>query len=185
MHDAAVVVTTSEAGQPRLVAHLQASPGQTYTDTALRRALRATLPDRMILRAFVEHASLPRSADGSVERSRLAPAAASSASAYAPPQTPSETMLAELWRQALGVQRVGANDNFFELGGHSLLCFQVLDGIEQATGRRISPRLLLLDSLRQVAAHLDALSAAPAPAPPPAARGGVVSRLGKFLRGPA
>ena len=30
-------------------------------------------------------------------------------------------MLAEIWCQALGVDKVGVHDNFFKLGGHSLL----------------------------------------------------------------
>ena len=35
-------------------------------------------------------------------------------------------MLAEIWAELLGVDRVGAEDNFFELGGHSLLATQLI-----------------------------------------------------------
>lgn len=41
--------------------------------------------------------------------------------AYAPPGTPVEEMLAEVWATTLNLDRVGIHDNFFKVGGHSLL----------------------------------------------------------------
>ncbi|RKH52739.1 condensation domain-containing protein, partial [Corallococcus llansteffanensis] len=45
---------------------------------------------------------------------------------YEAPRTPTETLLAGLWQQVLGVERAGITDHFFELGGHSLLATQVV-----------------------------------------------------------
>ena len=55
-----------------------------------------------------------------------------------PPQTPTETRLAELWCHHLGIGSVGIHDNFFDLGGHSLLAAQMVERIERVFGRRLA-----------------------------------------------
>ena len=80
-----------------------------------------------------------------------------------------ERLVAEIWQHALQVKQVGAHDNFFDLGGHSLLSLQVTAEIERRTGVRLSPRVLLLNSLEQVAALLPAATAPVAATPVAAA----------------
>jgi hypothetical protein len=45
---------------------------------------------------------------------------------YFAPRTPIEEVLAAIWAELLGLDRVGIHENFFELGGHSLLATQVV-----------------------------------------------------------
>lgn len=51
---------------------------------------------------------------------------AAGGAAYVAPRTPAEELVAEVWQEVLGVERVGALDEFFDLGGHSLLALRVI-----------------------------------------------------------
>jgi acyl carrier protein len=42
-----------------------------------------------------------------------------------------ETRLANIWSQALGLDKVEADDNFFGLGGHSLMALQIVSSVRE------------------------------------------------------
>lgn len=56
----------------------------------------------------------------------------------APPRTPLEQQIAEVWSEVLGVTAVGADDDFFDLGGHSLLAVELLSQVNQRVGSHLS-----------------------------------------------
>ena len=180
-----------EGGAPRLVAFFAHVPGESFTDTELRRQLRALLPEFMVPQVFIELDALPITADGSIDHSGLpAPFGSERAIEFVAPRSATEQRLAEIFTEALHVPRVGVYDNFFDLGGHSLLCFRVIERIERELGKRLSPRTLLLNSLEQVATELDGgvqkATPAPQPAPraaeEPRAQGGLFKRLQGLLK---
>jgi amino acid adenylation domain-containing protein len=51
---------------------------------------------------------------------------------YIPPKTPTEKLLADIWHEVLGIERVGLQDNFFELGGHSISAVRMISRVRQA-----------------------------------------------------
>jgi acyl carrier protein len=180
-----------EGGAPRLVAFFAHVPGQSFTDTELRRQLRALLPEFMVPQVFIELESLPITSDGAIDYAGLpAPFGSDRAIEFVAPRSATEQRLAEIFAEALRVPRVGVYDNFFDLGGHSLLCFRVIERIERELGKRLSPRTLLLNSLEQVASELDGGAQKAEPSPRPAARapeeprspGGLFKRLQGFLK---
>ena len=61
---------------------------------------------------------------------------------YVAPRTETETRLASLYTDLLGVERVGLYDSFFELGGHSLLATQLVSRLRQAFGVELPLRSL-------------------------------------------
>jgi amino acid adenylation domain-containing protein/non-ribosomal peptide synthase protein (TIGR01720 family) len=74
--------------------------------------------------------SLPVPSESERQRLQVAqPVGRSYSSPYLAPRSPIEEMLAGIWAQLLGTERVGITDNFFELGGHSLVATQVISRI--------------------------------------------------------
>jgi acyl transferase domain-containing protein/acyl carrier protein len=53
-------------------------------------------------------------------------------SVYVLPGNPTEQIIAEIWQQVLGIEKVGIHDNFFDLGGNSLLAVYVIARLRNA-----------------------------------------------------
>ncbi|WP_328491696.1 non-ribosomal peptide synthase/polyketide synthase [Streptomyces sp. NBC_00414] len=138
----AVVSVYEHAGRKRLAAHLVPVPSAAVPSASeLRAHVVAELPDYMVPAAFVTLAELPLTANGKVDRRRL-PApdwTAAGDAEYRAPRTEAERMLAGIWAELLGVERVGADANFFMLGGDSILSIQVVSRA-RAAGLALTPR---------------------------------------------
>ncbi|MHA6940169.1 non-ribosomal peptide synthetase, partial [Ralstonia pseudosolanacearum] len=133
VREAAVLAREDAPGEPRLVAYYVAEPGAAVEASALRRHMQAQLPEHMVPAAYVRLEHLPLTPNGKLDR-RALPAPAADAYArrrYVAPQGDVETMLAELWQDLLGVERVGRHDDFFELGGHSLLAMSLMARMDE------------------------------------------------------
>ncbi|MGN3967531.1 amino acid adenylation domain-containing protein, partial [Burkholderia gladioli] len=159
---AAVIAREDRPGEPRLVAYVVPQDGlredAPFDAEPLREALARALPDYMVPAAFVPLAALPLSANGKLDRRALpAPADADFArDAYAVPVGETETRLAALWAEVLGLERAGRFDHFFSQG-HSLLAVRLLARVQQAFGIEIPlVELFAAPVLAQFAAALDA-----------------------------
>jgi acyl carrier protein len=97
----------------------------------LRRRLRAELPAQMVPEAVVALKEMPLLPNGKIDRRALAKVSGvveeegEGAVAAEGPRTRAEELIAGVWREVLGVERVGVHDNFFDLGGHSLAMSRV------------------------------------------------------------
>jgi len=88
----------------------------------------------MVPAGFVALAALPLTATGKWDLAALPRPEIRRTEGYAPPETITEKLLAEIWRELLGREEIGIYDSFFDLGGHSLLATQVLARVEDAFG---------------------------------------------------
>ncbi len=56
------------------------------------------------------------------------------ATAFAPPESHLEKMLAQMWCELLGIQQIGVHDDFFDLGGNSLVAVRLFAAIKRESG---------------------------------------------------
>jgi thioesterase domain-containing protein len=90
---------------------------------------------------FIPLDAVPLTPNGKIDRKALpAPETVHRlrADAYVPPRNTLERQLADIWAEALGLERVGVHDNFFALGGDSLLTIRVVHLARQA-GLALTP----------------------------------------------
>ena len=136
VREAVVIARVEFGGEQRLVGYVVSEDGVELEVEALRQALRAKLPEYMLPSALVVLAALPLTSNGKLDRRALpAPEGSSSAEEYVAPRTPVEELIAAVFREVLGVERVGVADNFFDLGGHSLLAVRLMACVARKTGQ--------------------------------------------------
>ena len=123
VRDVVILAREHAQGEKRLVAYVVAQGPARPAASDLRNFLRGKLPEYMIPAGFMVLDALPLMPNGKVDRGALPAldrALPELGEAFVMPRTAAEELLAEIWVQILGIERVGIHDNFFELGGHSL-----------------------------------------------------------------
>ncbi|MFK3651158.1 amino acid adenylation domain-containing protein [Lysobacter enzymogenes] len=159
VREAVVLAREDVPGDQRLVAYVVADEGADVSAATLRAQLSRHLAEFMLPSAYVRLDALPQTPNGKLDRKAL-PAPDETAvirREYAAPQGETETALAAIWAELLGLERVGRHDQFFELGGHSLLALQVASRLRQRLGADIALRDLFgHPTLSALAAHVDA-----------------------------
>ncbi|MGW4767727.1 amino acid adenylation domain-containing protein [Nocardia sp. NPDC004278] len=136
----AVLVLSSEPGD-QLVAYAVPAPGASIDAARLRSALAETLPAYMVPATVVELAEFPLNTSGKLDRKAL-PRPSFASRDFRAPSTPIEEVVAGVFADVLGLERVGADDDFFALGGNSLIATQVVARLSAALDARVPVRVL-------------------------------------------
>jgi amino acid adenylation domain-containing protein len=145
VREAVVVLHRGAPDEKRLVAHFVSGENATPSVRELQEFLSAHLPRHMVPTTFVRLDALPLTPSGKVDRAQLAAVASSSfqpEEVLEAPASPVEELLAGIWCEVLGLDRVGRDQNFFELGGHSLLATQVTSRVRRIVGVEIPLRAI-------------------------------------------
>ncbi|MGW5177089.1 amino acid adenylation domain-containing protein [Streptomyces sp. NPDC004082] len=99
------------------------------------------LPHYAVPSDFVVLDALPVGVSGKLDRSALPdPARQGAGPDHTAPRDETEQLVAEVWADVLGLDRIGIDDSFFDLGGHSLLATMAVSRIAQRLGREIELR---------------------------------------------
>ncbi|ETZ40698.1 non-ribosomal peptide synthase TIGR01720 domain protein [Mycobacterium avium MAV_120709_2344] len=119
---AAVIAREDRPGDKRLVGYITG----TADPAEVRAELGERLPGYMVPSAVVVLDALPLTVNGKLDTRALPAPEYSDVDRYRAPVTAIEEILADIYAQVLGVERVGVDDSFFDLGGDSILSMQVV-----------------------------------------------------------
>ncbi|MCT4619882.1 MAG: amino acid adenylation domain-containing protein, partial [Marinisporobacter sp.] len=117
----AVVIDRKDKGNDKyLCAYIVAEKELDVSD--LRMHLSKKLPEYMIPSYFVQLEKIPLTPNGKIDRKALPQPEGniSTGVKYEAPSNNIEEKLVEIWKEILGIEKIGINDSFFNVGGHSL-----------------------------------------------------------------
>ena len=137
VQQAVVIAREDRPGDKRLVGYVTGA----VDPAEIRAALAERLPDYMVPAAVVVLAALPLTANGKLDTRALpAPEYQDAGGGYRAPASAVEEILAGIYADVLGVERVGVDDSFFDLGGDSLLAMRLVAAIKTGLDADLSVR---------------------------------------------
>jgi amino acid adenylation domain-containing protein/non-ribosomal peptide synthase protein (TIGR01720 family) len=122
VQQAAVIAREERPDALRLVGYVTGTADPVET----RAQLADRLPAYMVPAAVVRLDALPLTPNGKLDIRALPAPEYSDVERYRAPGTAVEEILAGIYAQVLGVERVGVEDSFFDLGGDSISSMQVV-----------------------------------------------------------
>ena len=160
------VVVGQPLDQPRkLVAYLTLKDGIDKIPVGIRDSLKAHLPEALLPSLFIQLESIPRTANGKVDK-RALPVSKTMMEDEKIDNTPTdklEATILALWREFLKNPHIGIHDNFFENGGDSLIIMQIITELEQKLGRSLPLSMIFhAPTVAQVAEFLREQNSQPA-----------------------
>jgi non-ribosomal peptide synthase protein (TIGR01720 family) len=161
----AAVVARPLAGRAgaQLVAYAVPS-GPAFDPRAVTETLRRALPEYMVPDVLIALDAIPQLPNGKLDTASLPDPRIQGGApddGHVAPRTPEEALLADIWRDLLGVASVGIHDDFFSLGGDSIVSIRMVSRARQA-GLHIEPGRIATDlTIEQLAANARQTTHAP------------------------
>jgi acyl carrier protein len=136
VEQAVVIAREDRPGDKRLVGYVTG----TAEPAEIRARLAERLPGFMVPAAVVVIDALPLTVNGKLDKRVLPAPEYTDVDGYRAPGSPVEEILAGVYAQVLGVERVGVDDSFFDLGGDSLSAMRLIAAVNSGLGAGLSVR---------------------------------------------
>jgi acyl transferase domain-containing protein len=141
-------------GNRHVVAYIVPKAGEDPTVSELRRFAKKGLAASSAPGTILILESFPKTREGDVDLGALHDPFGL-ADDHIAPRNETESTIAGIWRDALGLAKVGVRDNFFDIGGHSLLAIRAIVKTDKALGVRLPQTAMVMQTLEQIAAEVD------------------------------
>jgi acyl carrier protein len=143
LKEAVVTVRGEVAGQEEEMAVWAVSvEGAGVVSAEVREYLRKKMGGERAPEQIRMVEQVPRKESGEIDVEGLGRLLRGGEAEYVAARNEMEERLAGIWKEILGVERVGVKDNFFQIGGHSLLATQVVARMSSMFGVEIELRRL-------------------------------------------
>lgn len=161
---AVVIAREDTPGNPRLVGYVIINEQKNDSDLRAQfdtwqRGLLEVLPEYMVPDDFVIMETIPITPNGKIDRKALPKPNYSNiqrTGEIVAPRTSNEKLVADIWKELMGLETISIFDNFFELGGRSLVAVKIMARLEQETGKRLPLATLFEHStVEKLAARLE------------------------------
>ncbi|MFS0553783.1 amino acid adenylation domain-containing protein [Brevibacillus sp. 179-C9.3 HS] len=149
--EAVVIAREDQHAGPYLCAYFIS--GQEVTPSQIREYTAQKLPAYMVPSFFVKLDKMPLTPNDKIDRKALPEPdlAVSPSTAYEAPRNETESILAAIWQEVLGIEKIGIRDNFYSLGGDSIQAIQVSARLHSYQLRLETKDLLKYPTIAQVA----------------------------------
>lgn len=154
------VVNITETGNStkQIVAYYISDDNTNIKNDILKSHLEKQLPEYMVPHCFVRLDEFPLTENRKIDRKALPMPNHNEArkSNDSGPISKRESQIAEIWKEALGVEEIGINDSFAELGGDSLTAMRVLVKMKSLNlDEKILRGMFQGQSIRNIATLID------------------------------
>ncbi|WP_157517081.1 non-ribosomal peptide synthetase [Mycobacterium sp. MS1601] len=160
VEQAVVIAREDRPGDQRLVGYITG----TADPAVARAALAGRLPAYMVPAAVMSLPAVPLTVGGKLDKRALPAPDYRTAEHYRAPSNAGEEILAGIFAQVLGIERVGVDDSFFELGGDSLSAMRLVAAVNTSMDAAIAVRAVFeAPSVAQLALRIGSDHSAHAP----------------------
>lgn len=156
----AVVTAFEKDGQNELIAYVVSD--DSLEVKTLREFMKVQLSDFMIPSHFVRIDEIPLTSNGKLDKKALPDpykSALGGGEKYLAPENETQQVIADVWSEVLGVEKVGINDNFFSIGGDSLKAIRVIVKLNKQLNSQLKvSHIFNHQTVAQLAAQVSSVS---------------------------
>jgi tyrocidine synthetase-3 len=154
IQEAVVVAGTDKTGDKYLCAYFTSSRKVELFE--LKEHLSVYLPSYMIPSYFLPIDHIPLTSNGKLNKKALPQPVARLEVGYVEPRSQTEKVIADVWREWLGLGNVGILDNFFDAGGNSIKAIRVASRLGEVLGEEVPVvKVFQYPTIAALASHLE------------------------------